>query len=86
MDERLRRAAERVGAAFHTLWRPALKAALLFVAVQVIYSQSRTAQQAWAGAKRRTPEPVLAAVDALAATPVGRATAHASAGMRAGAD
>lgn len=86
MDERLRRAAERAGAALHTLWRPAVTLALLFVAVQVTLSQSRAASTAWKRAKRLAPEPVRAAAGALGEAAVGRAAGQASAGVRAGAD
>ena len=86
MDERFRRAADRAGATLHNLRRPVLRVALLFVASQVIFSQSRTARAAWAGAKRRTPYPVRAAAGALGQTPVGRAVRYASAGVHHGAD
>jgi hypothetical protein len=86
MDERLRRGAERAGVALHALWAPALKAALLFVGVQVLYSQSRTARAAWSRARRLAPDPVLAAAGALGESGVGRAAGHVTAGVRAGAD
>jgi hypothetical protein len=86
MDERLRRAGRRAAAAFHRFWRPTLELALFFVLIQVIFSQSRSVRAAWTRAKRHVPDPVLAAADAVAETPVGRAVGHVTAGVHAGAD
>ena len=86
MDERVRRAGRRAAEHLQRFWRPALNLVLLFVVIQVIFSQSRTAQAAWARAKRGVPDPVLALGDAVAETAVGRAVGQVTAGVHAGAD
>ena len=86
MDERVRRAGRHVAASIRRFWRPTLNTALVFILVQVIYSQSRSARSAWMRAKRHMPDPVLDAGDAVAETAVGRAVGHVTAGVHAGAN